>query len=97
MTLLAACVWISASVYGDPQPTSSGVWFTGKELTVAMRDDVNFPLGSWVFISYGKRTVTARRTDTGPYKRGRGLDMSKKISDLLKFPGTGQVCVTRID
>lgn len=97
MNILPACVMLIASVYGDPQQTSSGEYFTGKELTVALRNDTLAPLGSYIYVCYRNSCISARRTDTGPSIKGRGIDLSKFLAKQLKFPGLGKVCVIRID
>jgi rare lipoprotein A len=82
-----------ASIYGTPQNTASGEWFTGKDLTVAMLD-TTVPYGTWVLIEYHGLTITARKTDYGPFIPPRKIDLSKHVAKMLKFPGRGKVCVT---
>lgn len=98
MTLLGACVWMFASVYSVPQATSSGEWFDGKKLTMALRDSTD-PWGTWYFVSYKDKTVTVRYTDKGPFKnkpRRRDADLADNVAKLLNFPGLGFICVQRI-
>lgn len=95
MNFLAACVMLFASVYTKPQPTCSGGYFTGKELTIAMRDP-NIPNGTRFFVTYKNRTVPVTKTDCGPYKRLRDVDLSGRVAKDLKFPGLGWICVQRI-
>ncbi len=96
MTLLEACVWVAASVYSTPQATSSGEWFTGKELTIALRN-ATVPFGTWYFVSFKNKTVPVRYTDKGPFKGSRHIDLSARVAKELKFPGLGFVCLQRID
>lgn len=91
--ILPACIMMLASVYGEPQKTASGEFFTGKDLTVAMIDRT-VPYGTWVLIEYQGLTVTARKTDYGPFVRQRKIDLSKHTAKMIKFPGLGKVCVT---
>lgn len=97
MNLLPVCVMMMASIYGTPQTTANGEWFTGKELTVALPNDNLAPIGSYLYVCYRNSCISARRTDTGPFIKGRGIDVSKHLAKLLKFPGLGKVCVIRIE
>lgn len=95
MNFLAACVMLFASVYTEPQKTCSGEHFTGKDLTIAMRNP-NIPNGTWFFLTYKGRSVPVRKNDCGPYKRLRDVDLSGRVAKDLKFPGLGWICVQRI-
>ena len=84
---LPACVLALASTYGDPQTTGSGEYFDGKALTMATRN-VNVPYGTWFFVTYGKVTVTVKKTDNGPFVKNRDVDLSEYVSYLLGIPYT---------
>lgn len=99
MTLLPACLWVFASVYGQPQPTASGEWFTGKQWTIALPfyHRKSIPFGTEFFLTYNNKTIPVRYTDTGPFIKGRGADLSKAIANTLDFPGLGWVCLQKIN
>ena len=94
-----ACTMMFASVYGHPQNTSSGEWFDGKALTLALRD-VKVPFGSWYYVTYKRKTITLRYIDRGPFvnkPRRRDADLSTLAAEMLEFPGLDFVKVCPIE
>ena len=66
--------------------TASGVIVTESSMGVAM---LNVPLGTYVEISYGGRSVIAVVNDRGPYVHGRVIDMQPAVARALGFLSVG--------
>lgn len=93
---VGACFLVFASVYSKPQSTTSGEWFTGKELTMAAKDLKRFPLGSEWFVMNRGRSVPVRVNDWGPLRPNRDIDVSKRVQLDLKLKDLSWVEVCRI-
>src|SRR5258708_4718911 len=89
-----------ASWYGpgfNGRRTSSGEVFNQHELTAASR---SLPLGTKVQVTNlqtGRSTIV-RINDSGPFVRGRGIDLSQAAAQQvgLTHEGVGRVRVTRL-
>lgn len=66
--------------------TASGAIVTESSMGVAM---LNVPLGTYVEISYGGRSVIAVVNDRGPYVHGRVIDMQPAVARALDFLSVG--------
>ena len=66
--------------------TASGAIVTESSMGVAM---LNVPLGTYVEISYGGRSVIAVANDRGPYVHGRVIDMQPAVARALGFLSVG--------
>ncbi|WP_230205560.1 septal ring lytic transglycosylase RlpA family protein [Collinsella bouchesdurhonensis] len=66
--------------------TASGAIVTESSMGVAM---LNVPLGTYVEISYGGRSVIAVVNDRGPYVHGRVIDMQPAVARALGFLSVG--------
>lgn len=66
--------------------TVSGAIVTESSMGVAM---LNVPLGTYVEISYGGRSVIAVVNDRGPYVHGRVIDMQPAVARALGFLSVG--------
>ena len=80
-----------ASWYGpgfEGQPTASGDIFHADGLTAASLD---LPLGTWLRVTRGARSVTVLVNDRGPYIEGRILDLSQGAAEILGFTGLAWV------
>ena len=66
--------------------TASGAIVTESSMGVAM---LNVPLGTYVEISYGGRSVIAVVNDRGPYVHGRVIDMQPAVARALGFVSVG--------
>ena len=66
--------------------TASGATVTESSMGVAM---LNVPLGTYVEISYGGRSVIAVVNDRGPYVHGRVIDMQPAVARALGFLSVG--------
>ena len=66
--------------------TASGAIVTESSMGVAM---LNVPLGTYVEISYGGRSVIAVVNDRGPYVHGRVIDMKSVVARALCFLSVG--------
>lgn len=66
--------------------TASGTIVTESSMGVAM---LNVPLGTYVEISYGGRSVIAVVNDRGPYVHGRVIDMQPAVARALGFLSVG--------
>ena len=66
--------------------TASGAIVTESSMDVAM---LNVPLGTYVEISYGGRSVIAVVNDRGPYVHGRVIDMQPAVARALGFLSVG--------
>lgn len=66
--------------------TASGAIVTDSSMGVAM---LNVPLGTYVEISYGGRSVIAVVNDRGPYVHGRVIDMQPAVARALGFLSVG--------
>ena len=66
--------------------TASGAIVTESSMGVAM---LNVPLGTYVEISYGGRSVIAVVNDRGPYVHGRVIDMQPAVARTLGFLSVG--------
>lgn len=71
--------------------TASGAIVTESSMGVAM---LNVPLGTYVEISYGGRSVIAVVNDRGPYVHGRVIDMQPAVARALGFLSVG-VCTVQ--
>ena len=66
--------------------TASGAIVTESSMGVAM---LNVPLGTYVEISYGGRSVIAVINDRRPYVHGRVIDMQPAVARALGFLSVG--------
>ena len=66
--------------------TASGAIVTESSMGVAM---LNVPLGTYVEISYGGRSVIAVVNDRGPYVHGRVINMQPAVARALGFLSVG--------
>jgi rare lipoprotein A len=68
--------------------TASGELFNPMALTAAHR---TLPLGSRVRVTNlgNGRSVVLRITDRGPYKKGRGIDVSREAARRLRMVNQG--------
>ena len=66
--------------------TASGAIVTESSMGVAM---LNVPLGTYVEISYGGRSVIAVVNDRSPYVHGRVIDMQPAVARALGFLSVG--------
>lgn len=66
--------------------TASGAIVTESSMGVAM---LNVPLGTYVEISHGGRSVIAVVNDRGPYVHGRVIDMQPAVARALGFLSVG--------
>ena len=66
--------------------TASGAIVTESSMGVAM---LNVPLGTYVEISYGGRSVIAVVNDRGPYVHGRVIDMQPAVARAIGFLSLG--------
>ena len=66
--------------------TASGAIVTESSMGVAM---LNVPLGTYVEISYGGRSVIAVVNDRGPYVHGRVIDMQPAVARARGFLSVG--------
>lgn len=66
--------------------TASGAIVTESSMGVAM---LNVPLGTYVEISYGGKSVIAVVNDRGPYVHGRVIDMQPAVARALGFVSVG--------
>lgn len=66
--------------------TASGAIVTETSMGVAM---LNVPLGTYVEISYGGKSVIAVVNDRGPYVHGRVIDMQPAVARALGFLSVG--------
>lgn len=87
-----------ASWYGREfamRRTASGELFNPSALTAAHR---TLPLGSKVRVTNlgNGRSVVLRITDRGPYKKGRGIDLSREAARQLKMVNQG-IARVRVD
>lgn len=85
--------WLSgvASYYGIGDGFMGGTTASGDKVTetsmgVAM---LNVPLGTYVEISYGGKSVIAVVNDRGPYAHGRVIDMQPAVARALGFVSVG--------
>lgn len=93
-----------ASVYGDPQGTSSGRYFNPKEMTAAVKPELARELGlkngDVLRVTHNGKSVDVVYTDAGPFVKGRGLDLStaagKQIGITESGIGIGKVTFQKI-
>jgi rare lipoprotein A len=79
-----------ASWYGpgfDGCRSASGATFRASQLTAA---SISLPLGTFLKVSNGGRSVTVVITDRGPYAAGRVLDLSQAAAQAIGL-GAGSV------
>ncbi|MDQ3783363.1 MAG: septal ring lytic transglycosylase RlpA family protein [Actinomycetota bacterium] len=80
-----------ASWYGpgfEGQATASGDIFHADGLTAASLD---LPLGTWLRVTKGDRSVIVLVNDRGPYIEERVLDLSRGAAEILGFTGLAWV------
>lgn len=80
-----------ASWYGpgfEGQTTASGDVFHAGGMTAASLD---LPLGTWLRVSWQRRSVVVLVNDRGPYIDGRVLDLSRGAAEVLGFTGLAWV------
>ena len=68
--------------------TASGDVFHPMGFTAASRD---LPLGTWLRVGYGGRSVIVLVNDRGPYIESRVLDLSQGAAEYLGISGLGWV------
>jgi len=97
---IAACSGkvVGASWYGPGfhgKKTASGEIFNQNAMTAAHK---TLPFGTRVKVSLGKRSVTVKINDRGPYVGGRKLDLSKAAAKKLGLigPGHAKVCMKKM-
>jgi len=76
--------WYGAHWAG--RKTASGERFNPHHLTAASR---SLPMGTRLLVSYGRRHVTVKINDRGPYIRGRVLDLSEAAASRLGIKNSG--------
>ena len=89
----AACGYASHYGVGDGyggQITANGERMNPYAMTAA---SPYLPLGSYVNVSHGGRTVRVRINDRGPYAAGRILDLSYGAFAQLASPSRGEINV----
>ena len=84
---------ILASWYQSGAITASGEKFSPKKLTAAHRF---LPFGTMVKVRYKKLYVWVKINDRGPFKRGRGLDLSKGAARKIGMEGVQIVELLKI-
>jgi rare lipoprotein A len=87
--------YVTASWYGQAfknRPTASGVRFDPNKMTGAHR---SLPLGTHVRVTdmKGGRSVVVKIVDRGPYRKGRGIDLSYAAARRLGIIERGVVRV----
>ena len=82
--------WYGPGFYGHR--TACGGTLTASVVGVANK---SLPCGTRVTLRYGRRTVTARVIDRGPYSGAREFDLTAATKRRLGFPSTGIVWSTR--
>lgn len=83
-----------ASWYGrwhQGRRMSNGCPFHAERLSAASR---TLPIGAWVRVRRGKRSVVVEITDRGPYVAGRILDLSRAAAEALDMVAAGVVRVS---
>jgi rare lipoprotein A len=70
---------------------ANGRPFASECLTAASR---TLPIGAWVRVRRGKRSVVVEITDRGPYVAGRILDLSRAAAEALDMIAAGVVMVS---
>jgi rare lipoprotein A len=70
---------------------ANGCPFHAERLSAASR---TLPIGSWVRVRRGKRSVVVEITDRGPYVPGRIIDMSRAAAEALDMVAAGVVMVS---
>jgi hypothetical protein len=82
--------WYGPGLYGNS--TACGGALTPGRLGVAHK---SLPCGTRVTFRYGRRSVTVRVIDRGPYAAGREWDLTAATKARLRFGDTGVVWSTR--
>lgn len=82
-----------ASWYGAHEQgrlTASGCPFNAGHVSAA---SPALPLGAWVRVRRGKRSLVLRVEDRGPYVHGRIIDLSRAAAERLDMLAAGVVMV----
>lgn len=91
----AQCITGEATYYHDKyvgRPMANGQPFSQTALTMACWD---YPLGTVVRVTYGRRSVVCVVTDRGPARRtGHRFDLSREAFRRLENPKKGVIKVT---
>lgn len=78
--------WYGPGFHG--RKTANGERFNQNAMTAAHK---TLPFGTMVRVSHGKKSVTVRINDRGPYVRGRSIDLSKAAARAIGCPGVCKV------
>jgi rare lipoprotein A (peptidoglycan hydrolase) len=81
---------VVASVYWEGYRVATGEKFDPRGMTVAHK---TLPLGTRLFVSYGRNHAEVVVNDRGPYIRGREIDLALGVAKALHFSGVGKVRV----
>jgi len=73
--------------------TASGEHLNTNAMTCAHR---RFPFGSMLRVTAGKKSITCRVTDRGPFGRGRVIDLTPVAARALGFSGLAHVTIERM-
>jgi rare lipoprotein A len=68
--------------------TASGCPFDAGHVSAA---SPVMPIGAWVRVTHGKRSLVLRIEDRGPYVRGRIIDLSRAAAEKLDMIAAGVV------
>ena len=82
--------WYGPGLYGNQ--LGCGGTLTASRLGVAHK---TLPCGSRVRLRHGRRSVTVRVIDRGPYVGGREYDLTAATARRLGFSGHGPILTTR--
>lgn len=82
----AAATTMVASYYWQLQATASGEIFAPDGLTAAHRA---LPMGMLLTVRRGRKAVTVRVNDRGPYIQGRDIDLSRGAARALGMENAG--------
>jgi len=75
-----------ASWYKHGRRTANGEKFNPRGFTAAHR---TLPFGTILCLEYKGRTVKVRVNDRGPFIKGKQLDVTEKVAEVLGFKGRG--------
>jgi rare lipoprotein A len=70
--------------------TASGERLNISAMTCAHK---RYPFGSMLQVSLGRKSITCRVTDRGPFVRGRVIDLTPVGAKALGFSGTARVSI----
>ncbi len=78
--------WYGPGFHG--RKTANGEKFNQWALTAAHK---TLPFGTRVLVTHGKRSVTVRINDRGPFIKGRSIDLSKAAAQKIGCLGVCRV------